>query len=108
MQSPGRNPKTRVALSLDGDTLRRLDALVAEHQFASRSQAVETAVAEKLECLAHNRLAREAGKLDPTEEKAFAEEGMPDSPIVARLRGVLPTYTSTEDHRRHLGDKFGE
>ena len=69
-------PKTKVAVTLDSEILRELDALVAEHKFASRSQAVETAVAEKLERLAHTRLAREVAKLDPTEEKALAEEGM--------------------------------
>jgi Arc/MetJ-type ribon-helix-helix transcriptional regulator len=53
-----------------------LDELVAKRRFPSRSQAIEAAIAEKLERLAGTRLAREAAKLDPDEERAFAEEGM--------------------------------
>lgn len=69
-------PKTKVAVTLSSDILEELDALVADQQFPNRSQAVETAIAEKLERLSHTRLAREAAKLDPAEEKGLAEEGM--------------------------------
>jgi len=34
-------PKSKVAVSLDRDTLRRVDALVEQGTFASCSQAVE-------------------------------------------------------------------
>lgn len=69
-------PKTKVAVTLDAEVVKELDALVADRRFPSRSQAVETAIAEKLERLSHTRLAREVAKLDPEEEKALAEEGM--------------------------------
>jgi metal-responsive CopG/Arc/MetJ family transcriptional regulator len=69
-------PKTKVAVTLDSKILRELDALIADQRFPNRSQAVEAALAEKLERLAQTRLAREVAKLDPTEEKALAEEGM--------------------------------
>ena len=69
-------PKTKVAVTLSAEILRDLDALIADRRFPNRSQAVETALAEKLERLSHTRLAREAEKLDPVEEKALAEEGM--------------------------------
>ncbi|MHB1194137.1 MAG: CopG family ribbon-helix-helix protein [Longimicrobiales bacterium] len=69
-------PKTKVAVTLDSEILRELDALIADQRFPNRSQAVEAALAEKLERLARTRLAREVAKLDPTEEKALAEEGM--------------------------------
>jgi metal-responsive CopG/Arc/MetJ family transcriptional regulator len=69
-------PKTKVAVTLDAEILRELDALIADQRFPNRSQAVEAALAEKLARLAQTRLAREAAKLDPTEEKALAEEGM--------------------------------
>ncbi len=69
-------PKTKVAVTLDSEILRELDALIADQRFPNRSQAVEAALAEKLERLAQTRLAREVAKLDPTEEKALAEEGM--------------------------------
>ena len=54
--------------------LERVDDLVAKRQFASRSHAVETALAEALARRARTRLASECGKLDPREEKALAEE----------------------------------
>ncbi|MCG6956123.1 MAG: ribbon-helix-helix domain-containing protein [Gemmatimonadetes bacterium] len=69
-------PKAKVAVTLSTEILRELDALIAEQRFPNRSQAVEMALAEKLERLSHARLAREAAKLDPVEEKALAEEGM--------------------------------
>jgi len=69
-------PKTKVAVTLDSEILRELDALIADQRFPNRSQAVEAALAEKLDRLARTRLAREVAKLDPSEEKALAEEGM--------------------------------
>jgi Arc/MetJ-type ribon-helix-helix transcriptional regulator len=76
-------PKTKVAVTLDSQILGQLDELVAQRRFPSRSQAIEAAIAEKLERLAGTRLAREVAKLDPDEEKAFAEEGM-DSELASR------------------------
>lgn len=69
-------PKTKVAVTLSSEILQELDALIADQRFPNRSQAVESALAEKLERLAKTRLAREVAKLDPDEEKALAEEGM--------------------------------
>ncbi len=69
-------PKTKLAVTMDAALLKNLDHLVARRQFANRSQAIETAVAEKLSRLARTRLARECAKLDPQEEKALAEEGL--------------------------------
>ena len=68
--------KIKVAVTLSREILEEIDALVAERRFPNRSQAVEAALAEKLERLSHTRLAREVAKLDPVEEKALAEEGM--------------------------------
>jgi metal-responsive CopG/Arc/MetJ family transcriptional regulator len=72
-------PKTKVALTLDADLLEQVDSLVAQQQFRSRSQAVEAALADKLRRLARTRLAREAAKLNPTEEKRLADEGLADA-----------------------------
>jgi metal-responsive CopG/Arc/MetJ family transcriptional regulator len=69
-------PKTKVAVTLDTEIVKELDQLVADQRFPNRSQAVEAAVAEKLDRLSQTRLAREVAKLDPVEEKALAEEGM--------------------------------
>jgi metal-responsive CopG/Arc/MetJ family transcriptional regulator len=68
--------KSKIAISLDESTLDRLDRLVQKKVFPSRSQAVEEAVAEKLARLEKSRLAQECAKLDPTFEKALAEEGL--------------------------------
>jgi metal-responsive CopG/Arc/MetJ family transcriptional regulator len=69
-------PKSKVAITLDSELLEELDELIARRKFPNRSQAIEAALAEKLARLARTRLAREAAKLDPAEEKAFSEEGM--------------------------------
>jgi metal-responsive CopG/Arc/MetJ family transcriptional regulator len=68
--------RSKVAISLDESTLKRLDQLVKNQVFPNRSQAVEEAVAEKLARLEKSRLAQECAKLDPTFEKAPAEEGL--------------------------------
>jgi metal-responsive CopG/Arc/MetJ family transcriptional regulator len=69
-------PKTKVAVTLDATLLKRIDELVAQQRFPSRSQAIEAALAEKLDRMSHSRLAREAARLDPQEEKALAEQGL--------------------------------
>jgi metal-responsive CopG/Arc/MetJ family transcriptional regulator len=68
--------KAKVALTIDADLLDRLDALVAKQRFRNRSQAIESALGEKLARLARTRLAEEAAKLDPVEERGLAEEGL--------------------------------
>jgi len=70
--------KTKVALTLDRDLLERLDELVDRRRFRNRSQAVESALADKLQRLARTRLARESAKLNPREEKRLADEGLAD------------------------------
>ena len=68
--------RSKVAISLDESTLKRLDKLVQKQVFPNRSQAIEEAVAEKLARLERSRLAQECAKLDPAFEKALAEEGL--------------------------------
>jgi metal-responsive CopG/Arc/MetJ family transcriptional regulator len=67
-------PKAKIAISLEKQTLERLDRLVRNKVFANRSQAVEAAVEEKLQRLDRVRLARECQKLNPAHEKQLAEE----------------------------------
>jgi Arc/MetJ-type ribon-helix-helix transcriptional regulator len=69
-------PKTKVALTLDSSLLEQLDDLVERKRFRNRSQAVETALADKLHRLARTRLARESAKLNPREEKRLADEDL--------------------------------
>ena len=66
----------KVAVSMDQDLLTELDRLVAKRKFASRSQAVQAAVREKIARLKRRRLAEECAKMDPQFEKSLAEEGM--------------------------------
>ncbi len=68
--------RAKIAISLDKVTLQRLDRLVDKEVFPNRSQAIESAVAEKLQRLDRSRLARECAKLDPDFEKALADEGL--------------------------------
>ena len=67
---------SKVAISMDEELLAELDGLVAKKMFASRSQAVQVAVREKVARLRRSRLAEECAKLDPAFEQAMAEEGM--------------------------------
>lgn len=71
-------PKTKVALTLDSTLLERVDELVDRRRFRNRSQAVEAALADKLERLARTRLARESAKLNPRDEKRIADQGLAD------------------------------
>jgi metal-responsive CopG/Arc/MetJ family transcriptional regulator len=68
--------RAKVAISLDENTLNRLDRLVKSHVFPNRSQAIQEAVEEKISRLDRSRLARECAKVDPAFEKALAEEGL--------------------------------
>ena len=65
---------TKVAITLNKKTLDRLDQLVRNRMFPSRSRAIQEVVEEKLDRLDRSRLARDCAKLDPVEEKAMAEE----------------------------------
>jgi len=66
---------SKIAISIDQNTLKRLDRLVKSHTFPSRSKAIQGAVEEKLNKMEKGRLAVECAKLDPEFEKALAEEG---------------------------------
>ena len=68
--------RTKIAITLDEETLDEVDRLVSEHRFPNRSQAIQEAVDEKLMRLSRSRLAQECAKLDPDDERALAEEGM--------------------------------
>ncbi|MCK9264912.1 MAG: ribbon-helix-helix domain-containing protein [Deltaproteobacteria bacterium] len=66
----------KVAITLDENTLQKLDNLVKHHIFPNRSKAIQEAVSEKIERLERKRLAQECAKLDQSFEKTLAEEGM--------------------------------
>ena len=66
----------KITISIDQKLLDRLDTLVRSQIFPSRSQAVQSAVQEKITRLDKTRLAQECAKLDPVEEQALADEGL--------------------------------
>ena len=69
-------PKARVTLTLAATLLDQVDTLVSQQRLRNRSQAVESALAEKLGRLARTRLATECDKLDPALEQRLADEGL--------------------------------
>lgn len=69
-------PKAKIAVTLDGKLVSRLDTLVRQARFRNRSQAIEAALQEQLARLQRTRLAEECAKLDRDEERAVAEEGL--------------------------------
>ncbi len=66
----------KVAITLEQETLRQVDSLVARRLFPSRSRAIQTALHEKIERMEGSRLAAECAKLDKKAEQALAEEGL--------------------------------
>jgi metal-responsive CopG/Arc/MetJ family transcriptional regulator len=66
----------KVTITLDQATLKKVDELVTQKVFPTRNQAIQEAVLDKLATLSRSRFEEECAKLDPTEEKAMAEEGM--------------------------------
>ena len=66
----------KIAITLDEELVGRLDQLVAAHQYASRSRAVQEAVREKLDRLDRTRLPNKCKTLDPQFEQDLAELGM--------------------------------
>ena len=71
--------RVKIAITIDGELLKRLDHLVEEKQFPNRSQAVQEAIREKLKRMKRSRLASECARLDPLFEKAMADEGLTDN-----------------------------
>jgi Arc/MetJ-type ribon-helix-helix transcriptional regulator len=65
----------KVAITLEKETLARVDGLVARNVFPNRSRAIQIALQEKLERQEGVRLAAECAQLDPAREQAIAEEG---------------------------------
>lgn len=69
-------PKAKVAVTLDTQTLRRVDRLVRDAWYPNRSQAIEAAITSQLERLERRRLIDACAQLDPAEERALTEEGL--------------------------------
>jgi Arc/MetJ-type ribon-helix-helix transcriptional regulator len=68
-------PTSKIAISLDAELLDRIDRLVADKRFPSRSRAIQIAVKAQIDRLDRSLLARACAKADPDYEQALAEEG---------------------------------
>ena len=66
----------KITISIEDELLRKLDLLVRERVFPNRSQAIRSAVEEKVSRIDKNRLARECAKLDKDEERRWADLGL--------------------------------
>ena len=67
-------PMAKVAITVDQQLLRLVDRWVVQGRYASRSQAIQMALREKLERWKRVRLAEEVRKLNPREERELADE----------------------------------
>lgn len=75
-------PKTKLTLSVDPDVVARAK------RFSERNQTTVSRLVEEF--------------LSGLEDSVDAS-----TPVSDRLRGVLPTSVSREDHRTHLEEKHG-
>jgi metal-responsive CopG/Arc/MetJ family transcriptional regulator len=77
---------TKIAITLDAELLRKVDLLVAERRFPTRSRAIQEAVKAAIERVERGRLDRECAKLDPRFEQQLAEQDL------AEDLAVWPSY----------------
>ena len=68
--------RAKIAISLEGEIVEKLDLLVGRGIYPSRSRAIQEALEERLDRLSRDRLSKECARLDPAHESAIAEEGM--------------------------------
>lgn len=66
----------KVAITVDEKLLQVVDRWVRQGRYPNRSQAIQTAIREKLERWRRSRLSEELAKLDPKEERALADESL--------------------------------
>lgn len=66
----------KIAISIDPSLLDRIDSLVRERRFRSRSEVFQVAVSEQIARFDEDLVGAECAKLDSTEEQAFADIGL--------------------------------
>jgi Arc/MetJ-type ribon-helix-helix transcriptional regulator len=64
---------TKVAVTLQRETVQEIDLWVKQGQFPSRSRAIQTAIAEMTARRKRTRLIEELAKLDRKQERALAD-----------------------------------
>jgi len=68
----------KIVVNLDQRTVADLDRWVREGKYPNRSRALQSAVNLLSEREKRTRLARELARIDPTEERQLAEQGLGD------------------------------
>jgi Arc/MetJ-type ribon-helix-helix transcriptional regulator len=71
---------TKIAITLESDTLREVDRWVEEGRFPNRSRAIQAALSEMLAQRKRRRLMEELAKISPKEERSLAEESLSGEP----------------------------
>jgi metal-responsive CopG/Arc/MetJ family transcriptional regulator len=66
----------KVTISIEQQLLEKIDQMVKNKSFGNRSQAIQSAVKDKINRIEHIRLAKECAKLDIKFEQELAEEGL--------------------------------
>lgn len=67
---------TKIAITIDGKLVQKIDSLVEKRIFPNRSRAIQVAVSEKLSRLEKSRLAKECLHLDKAFEQQLSEIGL--------------------------------
>jgi Arc/MetJ-type ribon-helix-helix transcriptional regulator len=65
---------SKIAITIETDTLRQVDRWVKEGRFPNRSRAIQAALGEMAARRKRRRLVEELAKLDVACERALAEE----------------------------------
>ena len=68
--------RAKIAITIDHVLLELLDSLIQNRTFSNRSQAINTALKEKLSRIQKTRLELECQKLVMEDEREFADIGI--------------------------------
>ncbi len=66
----------KITISVEQQLVEKIDQLVKERAFGNRSQAIQSAIKEKISRIEHSRLAKECAKLNIAFEQELADEGL--------------------------------
>ena len=79
----------KVTATVPDTLVAQLDALVAAHEYPSRSAAIEAALTTLLRARMDAHIAAEAAKLATAEEQQLAEEGLDDYTALVGEEGTF-------------------
>ena len=79
----------KVTATVLSPLLSQLDALVAAHEYPSRSAAIEAALITLLHARMDAPIEAEAAKLDPAAEQRLADEGLDDYTTLVGEEGTF-------------------